>query len=191
MTQVQSMSTYEMTEQLAQKMHITLEEAKAALEAAEWNTLTATHQLEQERFRRMQALNEAAAEAQAEEAARRQAGAQAEAAEQQAEAQAATAARQQAKAADKAARAVRAEARKARRSAGLKRIGRAVMDLVALGNRSRFAIHRNGAQLLEMPVTVLAVLLLFSFGTCALLLVAGLLAGCRYSVNGRFIGAEA
>jgi len=31
---------------------------------------------------------------------------------------------------------------------------------------------------------VLALLLLFSFGTCALLLVIGLFAGCHYSVSG-------
>ena len=164
MTQVQTMTEYEMTEQLAEKMHITLEEAKAALEAAEWNTLTATHILEQENFRRKQALDAIASEG----------------AESGPEAQ------PEAEAAEH----VRAEAKKARRN-GLKQIGRAIRDLVALGNRSRFAIHRDGSQLLEMPVTVLAVLLLFSFGTCALLLVAGLFAGCRYSVNGNVIGAGA
>ena len=168
MTQVQTMTEYEMTEQLAAKMHITLEEAKAALEASEWNPLTATHLLEQERFNRMQALNEVADQS---------AGAEAEAAP---EAQEATTARTE-----------RREARRARRGEGLKRIARAIRDLVALGNRSRFAIHRGGEPLLEMPVTVLAILLLCSFGTCALLLVAGLFLGCRYSVNGRFIGAEA
>ena len=166
MTQVQTMTEYEMTEQLAAKMHITLEEAKAALEASEWNPLTATHLLEQERFNRMQALNEVADQSAGAEAAQ--------------EAQEATAARTE-----------RREARRARRGEGLKRIARAIRDLVALGNRSRFAIHRGGDPLLEMPVTVLAILLLCSFGTCALLLVAGLFLGCRYSVNGRFIGAEA
>ena len=170
MTQAQTMTEYEMTEQLAGKMHITLEEARAALEASEWNPLTATHLLEQERFNRMQALNEVAARSD-------EAEPEAEAAQ---EAQAATAARTE-----------RREAGKARRREGLRRIGRAIRDLVALGNRSRFAIHRGGEPLLEMPVTVLAILLLCSFGTCALLLVAGLFLGCRYSVNGRFIGAEA
>ena len=63
MTQVQTMTEYEMTEQLAAKMNISLEEAKAALEAGNWNTLTATHLLEQEKFRRMQELNAVAASA--------------------------------------------------------------------------------------------------------------------------------
>ena len=40
---------YEMTEQLAGKMHITLTEARAALEAAGWNMLTATHMLRGQR----------------------------------------------------------------------------------------------------------------------------------------------
>lgn len=38
---------FEMTERLSRKMHITLEAAKAALEASDWNMLTATHLLEQ------------------------------------------------------------------------------------------------------------------------------------------------
>ena len=51
---------YEMAEHLAGKMHITLAEARAALEASDWNMLTATHMLEQEEFLRKQALYEAA-----------------------------------------------------------------------------------------------------------------------------------
>ena len=173
MTQAQTMTEYEMVEQLAAKMHITQEEARAALEAGEWNTLTATHLLEQEKFRRMQALNAFASD-DAEGGAEAQAEPDDSAAQAEAE----------------PARAAATRARGKTRGA-LRRIGRAIMDLIAVGNRNRFAIHRNGEPLLEMPVTVLAVLLLFSFGTCALLLVVGLLAGCRYSVNGKFIGAEA
>ena len=158
------MTQYEMAQNLARKCEVTLEEAMAALEAGSWNALTATHILEQENFRRKQALDAIASE----------------------NAESGPEAQPEAEAAGP----VRAEAKKARRN-GLKQICRAIRDLVALGNRSRFAIHRDGSQLLEMPVTVLAVLLLFSFGTCALLLVAGLLAGCRYSVNGNVIGAGA
>lgn len=60
---------YEMTEQLAGKMHITLAEARAALEAADWNMLTATHMLEQEEFLRKQALYAAAESCAASDAA--------------------------------------------------------------------------------------------------------------------------
>ena len=37
------MTNYELTEQLAAKCDVTLEEAMTALEASNWNTLTATH----------------------------------------------------------------------------------------------------------------------------------------------------
>jgi len=40
------MTQYEMVEKLAEKMHVTLEEAKVALEAAEWNMLDAALVLE-------------------------------------------------------------------------------------------------------------------------------------------------
>nr|AHF24367.1 ubiquitin-associated- domain-containing protein [uncultured bacterium Contig575] len=151
---------HEMTEQLSGKMHITLERARAVLEDADWNMLTATHLLEQEDFLRKQELNEAAAvEIPAEEPLAGQAISEDRAAEKAAE-------------------------KTGMRGSGLKKAGRTLMNLIALGNRSHFAIHRGGEQLLEMPVTVLALLLLFSFGTCAFLMVVGLFAGCRYSIDG-------
>lgn len=71
---------------------------------------------------------------------------------------------------------------------GLRKLGRAVMDLIQQGNRNRFVIRKDDSQLLDMPVTVLAILLLGSFGTCAFLMVVGLFAGCRYSIHE--IGAQ-
>lgn len=159
---------FKMTEQLSRKMHITLEQAKTALEASDWNMLTATHFLEQEEFRQKQLLNEvAAAEASDEEPRHGQSISEDHTTE-------------------------KAEERAQMKEKGLKKLGRAIMNLIAIGNRNRFAIHKGGEQLLEMPVTVLALLLLFSFGTCAFLLVIGLFAGCRYSINGKdFSTAEA
>ena len=55
--------------------------------------------------------------------------------------------------------------------------------LVAFGNRNRFTVFKGNDAILEMPVTALALLLLFSFGTCALLMAVGLFAGCRYTVT--------
>lgn len=159
---------FEMTERLSRKMHITLEAAKAALEASDWNMFTATHLLEQEAFRRRQELNEVVAvEAPEEEPCPEQDVFEAHTTEKR-------------------------EGKTKMKENGLRKVGRAIMNLIAIGNRNRFAIHRGGEQLLEMPITVLAALLLFSFGTCALLLVVGLLAGCRYTVNGKdFSAAEA
>ena len=42
------MTQYEMVEKLAEKMNVTLEEAKVALETAEWNMLDAALVLEKE-----------------------------------------------------------------------------------------------------------------------------------------------
>lgn len=163
-----SAAQYELTEALSAKMHVPLEEAKAALEEADWNMLTATLLLEQQAFKRKQALSEAVAAAE-------EAG------------PAADAATDGRNAADSQ------SAKNARGSDGLlKKLGHAAMDLIARGNRSRFAIHRSGEKLLEMPVTVLALLLIFSFGTCAFLMAVGLFAGCRYTIDDRGVStAEA
>lgn len=156
-----SNAQFEMTEQLSRKMHITLEEAKAALEASDWNLLTATYFVEQEEFKRKQLLNEvAAAEAPDEQSCPEQNVSDNHTTE-------------------------KAEEKSKMKENGLKKVGRAIMNLIAIGNRNRFAIHKGSDQLLDMPVTVLALLLLFSFGTCAFLLVVGLFAGCRYSINGK------
>lgn len=73
-----------------------------------------------------------------------------------------------------------------------KKLGHTIMDLIRRGNRNRFVIRRDGEQLLDMPVTILALLLLGSFGTCAFLMVLGLFFGCRYTINESGIGiAEA
>ena len=129
------MTQYEMTEKLSEKMNVTLEEAKAALEANDWNMLDAALQLGQ----------------------------------------------------------ARGTAKKAEAAQGcgiLKKIGGAVHGLIARGNRNRFTVRRNDATVVELPVTILALLMLFSFGFCAFLLVIGLFAGCRYSFSGQDLGRE-
>ena len=159
---------FEMVQHLAGKMGITLAEARAALEAADWNMLTATHMLEKEDFLRKQALYEAAEDCGADDGAA-----------------------QDATDAEKPAQAVtvdRGTVRKAAAKPGKNRqwfsnLCEHIRRLVAYGNRNRFSVFRGGEQLLEMPVTALALLLLFSFGTCALMMVAGLFAGCRYTVT--------
>ena len=150
-------SQFDLVEQLARKMSVNLEDAKAALEAAGWNTLTATYLLEQEEFRRKQALNEVAESCVVKDNATHENAAPG-------------------KAAKKAAR-----PRKNRQ--WLANLRDHIHRLLAFGNHNRFTVVRDGEQLLEMPVTALALLLLFSFGTCALLMAAGLFAGCRYTLT--------
>ena len=156
---------FDRVEQLARKMSISLEAAKTALEAADWNMLTATHMLEQEEFSRKQQLNEVA-----EGCAVDGNAAQDNSAENAAVGEPAT---------DRTAAGNTAPKQKKWFSNLRDHLHR----LLTFGNRNRFTIFKDGEQLLEMPVTALALLLLFSFGTCAFLMVIGLFAGCRYSLT--------
>ena len=173
------MTQYEMTENLSEKCDVTLEEAKTALEASDWNTLTATHLLEQEKFRRMQELHEFAESgtATAVQAAPEEAAAEQTATEEGVKIEAAEAAE-------------RAESKKSCHGKALKNLGEHIRRLVACGNRNRFTVQRGEEQLLAMPVTALAILLLCAFWVCVPLLVIGLFAGCRYSFSGKELGRE-
>ena len=145
-----------MTEALAAKMHVTLEEAMTALQAAGWNTLTATHLLEQEAFRRRQELNEAAMGGEA-------------AAVQAAPEEADQPAAQEIAADEPASEEPAAEEAKSSKSArrcrgkGLRNLADHARRLVACGNRNRFEVRKGDEQVLSMPVTALVLLLLFAF----------------------------
>ena len=136
------MTQYEMTEKLSEKMHVTMEQAKAALEASDWNMLDAALLLEQEQA--------AVGKDETEKTC---------------------------------------EAPKARCS-GPKKIGRAIRDLIARGNRNHFVVRRNDATAIELPVTAMVILLLCAHWGCIVLLLIGLLAGCRYSFTGQDLGRE-
>ena len=68
---------------------------------------------------------------------------------------------------------------------GLKNLGEHLRRLLALGNRTHFTVKRGDEQLLSMPVTALAILLLCAFWVCVPLLVIGVFAGCRYRLEDR------
>ncbi len=125
------MTQYEMTEKLSDKMNVTMEEAKAALEASDWNMLEAALLLEQER------------------GGEKKAG--------------------------------------TGRHSGVRN---AVRGLIVRGNRNRFVVRRGSAAVLELPVTVMVVLMLCAFWACVPLLVIGLFAGCRYSFSGQDLDRE-
>ena len=72
----------------------------------------------------------------------------------------------------------------------VKGLGELIRDIFNLGNRNRFEVRRNDQLLLEMPVTVLVLLLIFAFWVCIPLLVIGLFAGCRYAFSGAELGRE-
>ena len=187
------MTQYEMTEQLAVKCGVSVEEAMTALEASGWNTLTATHLLEQEKFRRMQELN---AFAEGGTATAVQGGTAAAVQFAPEEAAAPEAACEEIP--DKAQTVVvevieearRKEARKQCKSQGLKNLGAHLRRLLACGNRNRFIARKGEEQLLAMPVTALVLLMLCAFWVCVPLLVIGLFAGCRYGFEGKELGRE-
>ena len=193
------MTQYEMTEQLAVKCGVSVEEAMTALEASGWNTLTATHLLEQEKFRRMQELNAfaeggTATAVQGGSAAAVQGGSAAAVQFAPEEAAAPEAACEETR--DEAQTVVvevieearRKEARKQCKSQGFKNLGAHLRRLLACGNRNRFIARKGEEQLLAMPVTALVLLMLCAFWVCVPLLVIGLFAGCRYSFDGRELG---
>ena len=159
---------FDLVEQLARKMCISLEDARNALEDADWNMLTATHMLEQEEFCRKQALNDAA-----EQCAVNDNAAQASA----------TAGKAAAFGKDTRDSAAAKKKAMAKQKKWFSNLCDHLRRLLTYGNRNRFTIFKDGEQLLEMPVTALALLLLFSFGTCALLMLVGLFAGCRYNIT--------
>lgn len=165
MMETEGTTHFEMVEQLAHKCSVTLEEAKAALETANWNVLTATHLLEQEEFRRKQELNTVLSDQDAtstDQAADGSTG------------QSVT---------DSQTEANEKSRKKTEGKNTMKRIGQTIMDLIRRGNRNHFVIRRNGEQLVDLPMTILVLLLIGSFGTCAFLLVVGLFLGCQYTIS--------
>lgn len=170
-------TNYEMVEQLAHKCSVTLEEAKAALDANNWNMLTSTYQLEQEAFKRKQELNNVLS-------SQEDATAENNTEQEQSVAGSEPTADNQTEVNEKG---QNGAPKKTEGKDTMKKLSQVIKDLIKQGNRNRFVIHRNGEQLVDMPVTILALLLLGSFGTCAFLMVVGLFLGCRYTING--IGA--
>ena len=154
------MTHYEMAEKLSEKMGVSLEKATEALEACDWEMLDAALMLEKEIGQNGQ-QTWTSCDTSAEESNPGR------------------------------------EARERRRGV-VEGLGGLLRDLFNLGNRNRFEVRRGASPLgrkddevlLEVPVTVLVLLLIFAFWVCIPLLVIGLFAGCRYSFSGAELGRE-
>ena len=154
------MTHYEMAEKLSEKMGVSLEKATAALEACNWEMLDAALMLEKEIGQTGQ-QTWTSCDTTADENNPGH------------------------------------EARERRRGV-VEGLGGLLRDLFNLGNRNRFEVRRGASPLgrkddevlLEVPVTVLVLLLIFAFWVCIPLLVIGLFAGCRYSFSGAELGRE-
>ena len=84
----------------------------------------------------------------------------------------------------------RREEAKERRRGVVNGLGDMLRSAVNMGNRNRFEVRKNDETMLEMPVLVLVLLMLFAFWVCVPLLVIGLFAGYRYSFSGAELGRE-
>ena len=146
------MTHYEMAEKLAEKMNVTLEEAKTALEACDWEMLDAALMLEKEHGAASERAYSTRPEPEEEKSRREQA--------------------------------------KERRRGVVNGLGDLVRSLFNMGNRNRFEVRKGDDTVLEMPVLVLVLLMLFAFWVCVPLLVIGLFAGFHYSFSGAELGRE-
>ena len=146
------MTHYEMAEKLAEKMNVSLEEAKEALEACDWEMLDAALMLEKAHGAQTNTAYSTRTEPQEEPSARERA--------------------------------------KERRRGVVEGLGGLVRSLFNMGNRNRFEVRKGDELTLELPVTVLVLLLIFAFWVCVPLLVIGLFGGFRYSFSGAELGRE-
>jgi len=146
------MTHYEMAEKLAEKMNVSLEEAKTALEACDWEMLDAALMLEKEHGAANARAYSTRPEPEEEQSRREQA--------------------------------------KERRRDAVNGLGDLLRRAFNLGNRNRFEVRKDDEVVLEMPVLVLVLLMLFAFWVCLPLLVIGLFAGFRYSFSGEELGRD-
>lgn len=72
----------------------------------------------------------------------------------------------------------------------LKEIGRFLLKLIRKGNENFFEAYKDNENKFSLPVTVLVVLLIFTFWVTLPLLVIGLFAGFRYRFHGPDLGKQ-
>ena len=179
------MTQYEMTEKLSEKCNVTREEARNALESGDWNMLTAAQRIELEKVRRTQELE---AVVSGSEAVAVQIAAEGDAPEEDAAGEDTVV--DTAETTETAEKPEPARVKKHRGDRGFRNVGAHARRLVACGNRNRLVVRHGGDVLVELPVTVLVVLMLCAFWVCVPLTVIGLFAGCRYSFDGKDLGRD-
>lgn len=73
----------------------------------------------------------------------------------------------------------------------VKRFGKYCAKLIHRGNINTFEIYKGSELKIALPVTVLALLLIFVFWVTVPLIIVGLFCGFRYSFNGPDLGKQA
>ena len=138
------MDHYEMVETLRAKANVTYEEAKAALEASDWDMLDALVLLESEG--KVNGAPEFTTKEKVEETCR--------------------------------------SARKSEVRGNLSMLGAWIRKMITLGNRNQFVISRKGSELVAMPLTVMALLMVLVWPFSLIVLFAGFFLGTRYAFRG-------
>ena len=82
------------------------------------------------------------------------------------------------------------EKAKARRRSVIESLGELVRGAFNMGNRNRLEVRKGEELVLEVPVTVLVLLLIFAFWVCIPLLVIGLFVGYHYTFSGAELGRD-
>ena len=144
------MDHFEMVEKLRTKANVSYEEAKAALEASDWDILDALVLLESEGK-----VN--AGEVKPEYTTQEKAETKAQ---------------------------WNTPETKAKVSDGLGKLWAWIKKLFTLGNSNQFVIRRNGDELVSMPITVMAILMIVFWPFSLIVLFVGLFLGARYSFRG-------
>lgn len=144
------MDHYEMVEKLRTKANVSYEEAKAALEASDWDILDALVLLENEGK-----VNNGETKAEYTTQEKPQTKAQWNNADT-----------------------------KAKVSDGLSKLWAWIKKLFTLGNSNQFVIRRNNEELVSMPITVMALLMIVFWPFSLIVLFVGLFLGARYSFRG-------
>lgn len=72
----------------------------------------------------------------------------------------------------------------------MKRFGRFCAKVINKGNANYFEVEKGGKIVISVPVTVLAISLIFFFWVVLPLLVLGLFLGCRYRFRGHELGRD-
>ncbi|MBR2572295.1 MAG: DUF4342 domain-containing protein [Clostridia bacterium] len=88
------------------------------------------------------------------------------------------------------------EEKQEQKTAGEKRrnvvraLGAVLKSILDFGNRNRFEVRKDDRVVMEMPVTVLVLLVIFLVWVSVPLLIIGLFANYRYSFSGAELGRE-
>ena len=138
------MDHFEMVENLRTKANVTYEEAKAALEASDWDMLDALVLLESEG--KVNGAPEFTTKEKADE--------------------------------------TRRSARSCDVKGNLSKLGGWIRKMFALGNKNQFVISRKGSELVAMPITVMALLMVLVWPFSLIVLFAGFFLGTRYAFRG-------